>query len=163
MIIIKKGKSNWRYIWIVVISAVTLGGGALIYQYLNTEGLEEISIYHFFVKEKPDYTDPNRELSDKELLRYAKSPFNKGEMMFKNIIIGKHNGIPVRVTFPCSDICPGNTMRVIRYDVDIPECENIGGLVKTIFIPRGIALMPEEFCFPKPIVENNIYEFLETL
>ena len=60
MIIIKKGKSNWRYIWIVVISAVTLGGGALIYQYLNTEGLEEISIYHFFVKEKPERGEANR-------------------------------------------------------------------------------------------------------
>jgi len=163
MIIIKKGKSNWRYVWIVIISAVVLGGGALIYQYTNIEDWEKISIFHFLVKEKPDYTDPNRELSDKELLRYARSNFNKSEMMFENIIIGRHNGTAVRVTFPCSDICPGNTMRVIRYDVDIFECNNTGGLVKTIFIPRGIALMPEEFCFPKPIVENNIYEFLETL
>lgn len=98
----------------------------------------------------------SKELSDEELLEYYKSPFDKEKMMFKDMIIGKHKGIPVRVTFPCGDICPDYTIKVVRYDIELSQCEQAGGLVRTIFVPSAAMVMPEEFCFPKIIVENSI-------
>ncbi|RLE41712.1 hypothetical protein DRJ16_05840, partial [Candidatus Woesearchaeota archaeon] len=99
-------------------------------------------------------------LSDKELLNYAKSHFDKEKVMGKNFILGYHNGIPVRVSFPCSDVCPRNTIRIIRYDVSLGKCESVGGEIKSIYVPFDEALKAEAFCFPKVIVENNIYNFV---
>jgi len=102
-------------------------------------------------------------LSDQKLLDYAKSDFNKSQMMFKDIILGNYNTFPIRVTFPCSDVCPDATIRIIRYDVNLSECNNVGGEIKTILVPVAIAVMGEDFCFPKIIVENNIYDFVDNL
>ncbi len=102
----------------------------------------------------------NNALSDEELLKYAKSSFDKGKMMGKDFILGYHNGIPVRVSFPCSDICPQYTIRVIRYDINLGDCESVGGVIKSIYVPFAIAVKAEAFCFPKIIVENNIYQFV---
>lgn len=115
------------------------------------------------------YTSKNRsgpiifdkKFSDEELLQYTQSSFNKEKMMFKNIIIGTHNDIPVRASFPCSDQCPDYTIRIIRYDVELSQCNEIGGEVKSINVPQSIAMVREEFCFPKVIVNNNIYKFVE--
>ncbi|MDD2732101.1 MAG: hypothetical protein PHI53_02810 [Candidatus Pacebacteria bacterium] len=101
------------------------------------------------------------ELSDKQLLDYAKSRFDKGEMMGRDIIIGYHYGIPVRVTFPCSDVCPDYTIRIIRYDVELDKCEEVGGIKKAIYVPFAEAMIARGFCFPKVIVSNGIYEFAE--
>lgn len=106
--------------------------------------------------------DTTQSLSDAKLLEYAKSSFDKGQMMGKDLNIGYHNGIPVRVTFPCSDVCPNYTIRIIRYDVNLSQCAAAGGEVKAILVPVAIAVMPKEFCFPKIIVANDIYEFVES-
>jgi len=81
-------------------------------------------------------------------------------MMGKDFIFGYHNGVPVRVSFPCSDVCPRNTIRIIRYDVSLGECESIGGEIKSISVPFGIGAIAKAFCFPKVIVENSIYNFV---
>jgi hypothetical protein len=98
-------------------------------------------------------------LSDSDLLKYANSSFNKGKMMGKDIILGYHKGTPVRVTFPCSDVCPNYTIRIVRYDVNLSECQEAGGEIKSIAVPFGIGVKLEEFCFPEIIVSNNIYQF----
>ncbi|MBN2014055.1 MAG: hypothetical protein JW778_02645 [Candidatus Altiarchaeota archaeon] len=103
----------------------------------------------------------NETLSDEGLLRYARSSFNKEEMIFEDYIIGYHNGVPVRVSFPCSDVCPQYTVRVIRYNVSLSDCISVGGEIRSIYVPVGIGAMAEEFCFPQVIVDNNIYDFAE--
>jgi len=110
--------------------------------------------------ERTSQLPQNKTLSDEELLNYAKSSFDKEKMMGKNFILGYHNGIPVRVSFPCSDVCPDYTIRIIRYDVSLGECELAGGEIKSIYVPFGEALKAKAFCFPKVIVENNIYGFV---
>ena len=100
-------------------------------------------------------------MTDKELLQYAHTSFDKEKMMFRDIVIGYHNKITVRVSFPCSDVCPEYTKRIIRYDVNLDQCENAGGIKRAIIVPKGIGAMAEDFCFPKIIIENNIYEFAE--
>ncbi len=103
----------------------------------------------------------NGNISDEQLLQYAKSSFDKKEVWGKDFILGYHNDIPVRVSFPCSDVCPDYTIRIVRYDVDLSDCTSIGGEIKSIHVPVGIGAMAKEFCFPKVIVDNNIYEFIE--
>ena len=100
-------------------------------------------------------------LSDKALVDYAQSDFDQAKMMGQDIILGQHNKTPVRVTFPCSDVCPQATIRIIRYDVEPTQCEAVGGELKSILVPIAIAVMPQEFCFPKPIVESGGYEFVK--
>lgn len=106
----------------------------------------------------------DKALTDDDLLTYAKSSFDKAEMMGKDIIIGKHKDIAVRANFPCSDVCPDSTIRIIHYDID-PKlanmCNMVGGEVKSILVPIAITVRPQEFCFPKPIIESGIYEFVE--
>lgn len=119
-----------------------------------------ISIILFFCGKRKLFqvTDPERTLTDEQLLEYARSPYDKKKMMHKKIIIGKHNGVPVKVSFPCGDLCPEYTKRIISYDVELDRCEEIGGVKKTIFITRGIAAIPENFCIPKILAEHNLYE-----
>ena len=38
-------------------------------------------------------------------------------MMEKRITLGLHHGVPVVVEFPCSDICPQYTTRIVHYDL----------------------------------------------
>lgn len=100
-------------------------------------------------------------LSDERLLRYARSSFDEEEMVFRDFVVGYHRGVPVRVSFPCSDVCPQYTVRVIRYNVSLSDCESVGGVVKSIYVPFGIGVRSEEFCFPQVIVDNQIYDFVE--
>ena len=134
-----------RSVYLLIISIVLLVG---------------IGIFILYESEK-QVIPSNESLSDEELLRYAKSPFDKEKMMFKDFIIGYHNGIPVRVSFPCSDVCPDYTKRIISYNVSLSNCKSIGGEIDSIYVPFGITAMAKEFCFPKIIVDNNIYDFVE--
>jgi hypothetical protein len=118
-------------------------------------------LYHQSYAIKQITGDSPKTISDEELLKYAQSSYDKSKMMGQDIMIGSHNGIPVKVTFPCSDVCPDYTIRVIRYDVELDKCEGIGGIKKAIYIPSGIAVVPRGFCFPKIIVSNKIYDFAE--
>ncbi len=98
-----------------------------------------------------------KELTDKEILDYAKTSFNQSEMMFKDFILGYHNGIPVRAWFPCSDICPDYTTKIIHYNVSINQCKEIGGSIAIIYVPVGIASSREEFCVPTVLTDNQVY------
>jgi hypothetical protein len=104
---------------------------------------------------------PSNSLSDRQLLEYANSSFNSSEMMFKDFILGYHKGVPVEVSFPCSDVCPQYTMRIIRYNVSLSDCVSVGGEVKAIYVPIAIGVLPKEFCFPKVIVDAGVYNFAE--
>lgn len=100
-------------------------------------------------------------VSNTELLEFAQSYIDKDKMMFKEFTIGRNNGCPIKVSYPCSDICPQYTIRIIRYDVPVAECDKVGGVLKRIYVPLGPATSPQEFCFPKTIVDNKIYRFAD--
>lgn len=104
------------------------------------------------------YKEPSANLTDEDLLNYAKS-FNesKESMVFDNFILGYHQGVPVRAWFPCSDICPDYTVMVLHYNISIEECESINGSVTTLYIPVGIAASMKDFCVPKVLTDNGFY------
>jgi hypothetical protein len=93
-------------------------------------------------------------LTDQDVLDYATAWYDKEEMMFERVEVGSHNGMLLIAEFPCSDLCPDNTTRVIRYDVENGECEALGGVLHMVFVPSDIAMVETEYCFPGVLVEN---------
>lgn len=91
-----------------------------------------------------------RLLTDADLTRYAAASFDKRAMMFKQERLGRHHGVAVVADFPCGDVCPDYTTRIIHYDVAPgPACAKAGGVEEIKMIPRGIAVMRQPFCVPK--------------
>lgn len=45
-------------------------------------------------------------LSDREIVSISEQSYDKRQMMFKRVVLGHHNGVPVIAEFPCSDVCP---------------------------------------------------------
>ncbi|MBS0412512.1 MAG: hypothetical protein JSR86_21535 [Proteobacteria bacterium] len=91
-------------------------------------------------------------ISDAELQAYAAKPFDKSAMMFKHLALGRNHGAPVVVDFPCGDVCPAYTVRIIHYDVAPgPACAAVGGIEQKIMVPRGIAVSSETFCVPRAL------------
>ena len=95
-----------------------------------------------------------RNLSDTELLRMDSSPFDKKAMMFKSVVLGRHKGTLVVADFPCGDVCPAATRRIIHYQVEASNCAGVGGVVVQEFVPRGPAVARKAFCKP-PVLANT--------
>ena len=96
-----------------------------------------------------------RRLTDARLLEYAAAPYDKRAMEGKHLSLGLHNGVPVLVDFPCGDLCPTYTVRVIHYDLPTgPECAARGGVVKSMGVWLGPGQMETPFCFPKVLTDH---------
>ena len=96
-----------------------------------------------------------RHLTDADLVAYAARPFDKGAMMFHHVALGLHHGAPVVADFPCGDLCPDYTVRVIHYDVPPgPACARIGGVTQIRMIPLGIAMSEQHYCVPAVLAER---------
>jgi hypothetical protein len=93
--------------------------------------------------------DAHGVISDEALLQYAASCYDKRAMMFKHVMLGTNHGVRVVADFPCSDLCPQYTKRVIHYDVPVEKCTEAGGAERTRVIPYRIGNVAEGFCVPK--------------
>ena len=92
---------------------------------------------------------PADSLTDQALIDYAAKPFDKATMAFQHVTVGTHHGARVVAGFPCSDLCPAYTTRIIHYDVAPGEaCKAIDGTDRLMTVPRGIAVTEELFCVP---------------
>jgi len=94
------------------------------------------------------------ELSASDILSLALNPYDKREKMNTEEIIGTHEGKEVKVIYPCGDICPDYTKRVIHYIIEIENCNKSNGVIKEIKVTRGRASNYESFCVPKVIASN---------
>jgi len=95
-------------------------------------------------------------LSDADLIAYAAQPFDHMAMMGKRITIGLYRGAPVIAEFPCSDICPQYTTRLIHFDIAPgAACAAAGGVTQLRRVPFSIAMVEREFCIPKPLAAGN--------
>ena len=85
-----------------------------------------------------------------DLVAYAAKPYDKAAMMEKSITLGVHHGARVIADFPCSDICPNYTTRIIHYDLAVgPPCAAVGGVTETRMVPFTIAVVRKQFCMPQ--------------
>jgi hypothetical protein len=95
---------------------------------------------------------PPRPISDAEIARIATAPFNQREKMFHHDVLGINRGMIVVADYPCSDVCPVYTVRIIHYDHPAgPSCERAGGVSVDRRVPRGIAVHDERFCVPRVV------------
>ena len=51
---------------------------------------------------------------DQRLLDYASGSYDKGAMVGTKLALGIHNGVPLIAEFPCSDVCPDDTVRILN-------------------------------------------------
>src|SRR5687768_1723232 len=85
-----------------------------------------VAVLLFAPRTRPTFTD-------KQLLAYARTTYDKREMILQKLDLGNHNGLKLVAEFPCSDLCPEYTVRIIRYDVaDRATCEKHGGVVHPV-------------------------------
>jgi len=95
-------------------------------------------------------------LTDDALVAYAAAPYNKAAMMERTVDLGRHRGVPVVAEFPCSDVCPAYTVRIIHYAVPPgAPCDAAGGVTQTWQVPFGIGTREEAFCVPGPLAKSG--------
>jgi hypothetical protein len=91
-------------------------------------------------------------LSDADLIAYAGASFDHQAMMEKRVTLGLHHGVPVVADFPCSDVCPQYTTRIIHYDLAPgPACVAAGGVTVIRRVPYSIAMIEKPFCIPRAL------------
>jgi hypothetical protein len=97
-----------------------------------------------------------RSLSDADILAYSTRPFDKAAMMGMRDVVGIHNGVAVVADYPCSDVCPAYTTRIIHYDAEPgPACSKAGGVVEMRTVPIAIAVQMKPFCVPKVLAKKQ--------
>ena len=96
-------------------------------------------------------------LTDAALIAYARQPYDKAQKANHRDSLGIHHGTEVVADFPCSDICPDYTVRIIHYVVAPgPDCDKIGGRLREKSVPVSIAVTRESFCVPAVLVERKL-------
>ncbi|MGN2245481.1 hypothetical protein ACFWZ3_02195 [Frateuria sp. GZRR35] len=102
-------------------------------------------------------------LDDAALAAYAAKPFDKQAMMGRTVELGRNHGLPVVAEFPCSDVCPQYTVRIIHYRLpEGADCASAGGVEKTVGVPVAIAVLPKTFCVPKALAASGGYDSRQT-
>lgn len=90
------------------------------------------------------------------LLDYAAKGFDKAALAHTRAVVGTHNGVPVVAEYPCADVCPQYTVRIIHYQLPPGRtCDSVGGVEQSVDVPVAIAAVPKTFCFPKALVDNG--------
>ena len=90
-----------------------------------------------------------RPISDARIAAIAASRFDQRAMMFRHELLGLNRGMRVVADYPCSDVCPQATVRIIHYDRPPgPGCEAAGGVTASRMVPRSIAVVRMDFCVP---------------
>lgn len=89
-------------------------------------------------------------IGDAALREFARRPFDPmSDRTRWPRTLGTHHGVPVIVSYTCSDLCPDYTKRIVRYNLlPGPECERAGGISKNIVVPRGIGVGLRRYCIP---------------
>ena len=88
-------------------------------------------------------------ISDARIAAIAASPFDRRAMMFHHELLGLNRGMRVLADYPCSDVCPDATVRIIHYDRPPgPGCEAAGGVTASRMVPISIAVQRVDYCVP---------------
>ena len=92
------------------------------------------------------------------LQAWASKPWDKAALMNTTVELGRYRNVPVVAEFPCSDVCPQYTVRIIHYQLP-PEasCASVGGVEKEVLVPIAITVRPKTFCIPEPLVASGQY------
>jgi hypothetical protein len=93
---------------------------------------------------------PIAEINDARIAAIDAAPFDREAKMFKHDVLGINRGMKVIADYPCSDLCPTDTVRIIHYDrAPGPDCEKAGGVTRDRTVPFSIAFTNRPYCVPK--------------
>ena len=93
------------------------------------------------------------------LKAYTSKPWDKATLMHTTVDVGTYKGVPVVAEFPCSDVCPQYTKRIIHYRLPAgASCAGVGGVEKEVLVPIAITVRMKTFCIPEPLVASGLYE-----
>ncbi len=93
------------------------------------------------------------------LQAWARRPWDKASLMNTRLELGRYRGVPVVAEFPCSDVCPQYTVRIIHYRLPPgTSCASVGGVEKEVLVPIAITVRTQLFCIPAPLVAAGLYE-----
>ena len=96
-------------------------------------------------------------LADADIVAYAARPWDKAAMMDRHLLLGFHNGGRVVVDFPCGDVCPAYTTRIIHYAVEPgPGCGGLGGVLRHAILGSGASSYRRAFCVPAVLGRETI-------
>ena len=88
-------------------------------------------------------------ISDARIAAIAASRFDRRAMMFHHELLGLNRGLRVLADYPCSDVCPDATVRIIHYDRPPgPGCEAAGGVTASRMVPISISVQRVDYCVP---------------
>src|SRR4051812_16017474 len=90
-----------------------------------------------------------RPISDARIAAIDASRFDRRAMMFHHELLGLNRGMRVVADYPCSDVCPDATVRIIHYDRPPGRgCEAAGGVTASRMTPVSIAVQRVDYCGP---------------
>ena len=102
---------------------------------------------------------PPRGLDDAALRAYAGRPWSKAALMNRTVELGRLRGVPVVAEFPCADVCPQYTVRIIHYRLPADtRCSAVGGVERTVLVPVAIAMLSKTMCIPAALVAGGQFE-----
>ncbi len=100
-----------------------------------------------------------RDLRDDDLIRFQAATYDKSLLQGTRVIIGRHHGATVVADFPCSDVCPNYTTRIVHYELEPGQsCTGIGGVERWAMVPAGVAAHRDKFCVPEVLGTELIRE-----
>jgi len=92
------------------------------------------------------------------LQAYANKPWDKAALMNTTVELGRYRNVPVVAEFPCSDVCPQYTVRIIHYRLPAGvSCVSLGGVEKSVLVPIAITVRSKTLCIPLPLVASGQY------
>ena len=101
---------------------------------------------------------PVGQMNAAALHAYADKPWDKAALMNTTVELGSYRHVPVVAEFPCSDVCPNYTVRIIHYRLPADmSCASAGGVEKQVLVPVAITVLPKTFCIPEPLVASGQY------
>ena len=102
---------------------------------------------------------PARRLDDAALRAYAGRPWSKAALMNRTVELGRLRGVPVVAEFPCADVCPQYTVRIIHYRLPADtSCSAVGGVERTVLVPVAITVLSKTMCIPAALVAGGQFE-----
>ena len=97
--------------------------------------------------------NPNAPISDAELIRIDNTAFDMRSKMGSHEVIGVSRGHHVLIDYPCGDLCPEETDRLIHFDVEPgAACKAIGGVSWSGMISSGYQ---SHACIPQAIYHGG--------
>ena len=94
-------------------------------------------------------------LTDKVLLDYASSDYDKGLYDQPPKVLGRLRGVDVVVEYKCSDICPNYAVRIIRFDLPPGKtCDEAGGRFTYFELPPFSHQPDGGYCVPAVLMDN---------